>query len=75
MTSGIAFPRRDRTLRAPTSHDQIDFRLAQDLLDRFLAAGAQTIFVGASTGLHGPGGVVQPWPGHDYHMHVRLPPP
>jgi murein endopeptidase len=71
----VYFPRRDRTLRAPTSHGQIDVRLAQDLLDRFLAAGAQTIFVGASTGLHGPSGVVVPWPGHDYHMHVRFPPP
>jgi hypothetical protein len=71
----VYFPRLDRTLRAPTSHGQIDLRLAQDLLDRFLAAGAQTIFVGSSTGLRGPAGVVTPWPGHDYHMHVRFSPP
>ena len=70
----VYFPRRDRQLIAPTSHGQIDLRLAQDLLDRFLAAGAQTIFVGYSTGLHGPSGVVVPWPGHEYHMHVRFPP-
>ena len=71
----IYFPRRDHELRAPTSHDQIDFRLAQDLLNGFVAAGAHYIFVGASTGLHGPAGVVERWPSHDYHMHVRFPPP
>jgi murein endopeptidase len=70
----VYLPRHDRTLRAPTSHGQINLRLAQDLLDRFLAAGAQTIFVGSSTGLHGPPGVVVPWSGHEYHMHVRFPP-
>lgn len=71
----VYFPRRDHRLRAPTTREQIDHRLAQDLLDRFVAAGAQMIFVGYSTGLHGPGGVVIPWPGHEYHMHVRFPPP
>jgi len=68
----VYFPRLDRKLRAPTSHGQIDVRLSQHLLDRFLRAGAQAIFVGSSTGLHGPAGVVMPWPGHDYHMHVRF---
>jgi len=48
-------------------------RLAQDLLDRFVAVGAQKIFVGYSSGFRGPAGVVMPWPGHDYHMHVRFP--
>ena len=70
----VYFPRVDRRLRAPTASGQIDHRLAQDLLDRFLAAGAQMIFVSDSTGLHGPANVVTPWPGHDYHMHVRFPP-
>jgi murein endopeptidase len=71
----VYFPRRDHKLLAPTTHDQINLRLAQDLLDRFLAAGAQVIFVSPSTGLHGPAERVVPWPGHDYHMHVRFPPP
>jgi murein endopeptidase len=71
----VYLPRRDRELRAPTSHGQIDHRLAQDLLDRFVAAGAQMIFVGYGTGLRGPAGVVMTWPGHEYHMHVRFPPP
>jgi len=71
----VYFPRLDRTLRAPTAPGQIDRRLAQDLLDRFVAAGAQVVFVGYSTGLHGPVGVVVPYPGHEYHMHVRFPRP
>ena len=70
----VYFPRRDRELRAPTTTAQIDHGLAQDLLDRFVAAGAQYVFIGYSTGLHGPSGVVVPWPGHEYHMHVRFPP-
>jgi murein endopeptidase len=68
----VYFPRLDRTLRAPTASGQIDRRLAQDLLDRFVAAGAQKVFVGYSTGLHGPAGVVTAYPGHEYHMHVRF---
>jgi Penicillin-insensitive murein endopeptidase len=68
----VYFPRLDRTLRAPRAPGEIDHRLAQDLLDRFVAAGAQMVFVGYSTGLHGPGGIVIPYPGHEYHMHVRF---
>jgi Penicillin-insensitive murein endopeptidase len=71
----VYFPRLDRTLRAPRAPGEIDHRLAQDLLDRFVAAGARMVFVGYSTGLHGPAGVVIPYPGHEYHMHVRFPRP
>ena len=68
----VYYPRRDRLLRAPIAVGQIDHSLAQALLDRFVAAGAQMIFVGYSTGLHGPSGVVIPYPNHDNHMHVRF---
>jgi hypothetical protein len=71
----VYFPRIDGTLRAPSAPGEIDDHLAQDLLDRFVAAGAQMVFVGYSTGLHGPAGVVIPYPGHEYHMHVRFPRP
>jgi hypothetical protein len=71
----VYYPRRDGQLRAPVLVSQIDHRLAQDLLDRFVRAGAQMVFVGYSTGLHGPGGVVIPYPNHDNHMHVRFPRP
>jgi len=71
----IYFPRVDRRLRAPRTPGQIDHRLAQDLVERFVAAGAQMIFVGFTTGLHGPKDVVIPYENHEYHMHVRFPPP
>jgi hypothetical protein len=71
----VYYPRLDRRLAAPTATAQIDRRLAQDLLDRFVAAGAQMVFVGYSVGLHGPSGVVVPYPNHENHMHVRFPPP
>lgn len=71
----IYFPRRDHELRAPTTTAQIDHRLAQDLLDRFVAAGAEKIFISPTSGFRGPADVVMPWPGHEYHMHVRFPPP
>jgi hypothetical protein len=68
----IYYPRLDGVLRAPPSPEAIDRRLAQDLLDRFLAAGATIVFVGYSTGLHGPARVVVPYPNHENHMHVRF---
>ena len=71
----VYYPRSDRSLRAPVLPDEIDRELAQDLLDRFVAAGAQMVFVGYSTGLRGPSGVVTPYPNHENHMHVRFPPP
>ncbi len=71
----VYYPRLDRHLSAPIAAGQIDRDLAQDLLDRFVAAGAQTVFVGYSTGLRGPSGVVVPYPNHENHMHVRFPPP
>ncbi|HUK44553.1 MAG TPA: penicillin-insensitive murein endopeptidase [Gaiellaceae bacterium] len=71
----VYYPRRDGELRAPVAADQIDLALAQDLVDRFVAAGAQMIFVGFGTGLHGPSGIVIPYPNHEYHMHVRFPAP
>jgi murein endopeptidase len=71
----VYYPRHDRALRAPTSTAQIDHELAQDLLDRFVAAGAHMVFVGYSVGLTGPSGVVVPYPNHENHMHVRFPLP
>ncbi|MBM3678999.1 MAG: hypothetical protein FJW96_14145, partial [Actinobacteria bacterium] len=71
----VYYPRLDRAPTAPRSAWEVDRRLSQDLLDRFLAAGAQIVFVGYATGLHGPGGVVVPYPNHENHMHVRFPQP
>ena len=70
----VYYPRRDRRELPPRAPRQIDRRFAQDLLDRFVAAGAAKIFVGPNTGLRGPPAVVEVLPAHhDNHMHVRLP--
>ena len=70
----IYYPRRDGLSRPPRSGDQIDRRRAQDLVDRFLEAGVEKIFVGYSTELRGPNDVVIPYPNHGDHMHVRFRP-
>jgi hypothetical protein len=69
----IYYPRLDGGLRAPRLPRAIDRRLSQDLLDRFVAAGAHVVFVGYHTGLRGPEKVVVPYPNHEDHMHVRFP--
>ncbi len=71
----IYYPRRDGRERQPWRPAQIDRALAQDLVDRFVAAGAQFVFVGPNTGLGGPPNIVQPLANHDDHMHVRIPKP
>ena len=71
----VYYRRLDRHTSAPIRTGQIDRQLAQDILDRFVAAGATKVFVGYSTGLRGPSGVVVPYPNHENHMHVRFPVP
>ena len=70
----VYYPRRDRVERAPSARRQIDRALTQDLLDRFLEAGADVIFVGYSLGLDGPDDRLVPYPNHEDHMHVRFRP-
>jgi hypothetical protein len=71
----VYYPRRDRLEEAPTTVQQVDRRLGQDLVDRFVAAGARYVFVGPHLRLHGPRSIVEPLPNHDNHMHVRIPNP
>jgi murein endopeptidase len=68
----VYYPRADGRERAARDASQIDRRLSQELVDRFLAAGAATIFIGPNTRLIGPPGVVVPLTNHDNHLHVRL---
>jgi murein endopeptidase len=68
----VYYPRTDRRERAPLNASQIDRRVSQELVNRFLDAGAATIFVGPNTGLTGPLGVVVPLANHDNHLHVRI---
>jgi Penicillin-insensitive murein endopeptidase len=69
----VYFPRHDRRERPPKRIGQVDLSLSQELVDRFVEAGAEKIFVGPSTGLRGPPGVVEVLPHHDNHLHVRIP--
>ena len=70
----ITYPRVDRLERPPLRPTQVDRRLAQDLVDRFVRAGAQYVFVGTRCGLRGPRRVVSAIGNHNDHMHVRFRP-
>ena len=72
LDADVYYPRRDRRERPPDLPSQIDLALAQELVDRFVDAGARTVFVGPSLPLRGPRRVVQPLVHHDDHLHVRL---
>jgi hypothetical protein len=74
LDADVYFPRRDRVRRAASSAAEIDRRLSQDLVDRFVRAGATDVFVGPSTRLTGSPGVVQVLVDHDDHLHVRIAP-
>jgi murein endopeptidase len=74
LDADVFYPRRDGRERVPARVAQVDRRLAQDLVDRFVRAGAQFVFVGPRTGLHGPAKVVMTLANHDDHLHVRIRP-
>jgi len=68
----VYYPRLDRAERAPTTVAQVARRLAQDLVDRFVRAGAVKVFVGPSLELTGPPEIVVPLVNHDNHLHARF---
>jgi murein endopeptidase len=72
IDADVYYPRLDGRERPPLRVSQIDLRLAQDLVDRFVAAGAELVYVGPNTPLTGPAGVVIPLWNHDNHLHVRI---
>jgi len=74
LDADIYYPRTDRLRRAPGTAADIDRRLSQDLVNRFVRSGATKVFVGPGTGLTGPPDVVQAIAHHDDHMHVRIGP-
>ena len=67
----VYYPRKDGLELAPRHPSQVDQRLAQDLVDRFVRAGAVYVFTGPRLALRGPRKVVQKLVYHDDHMHVR----
>jgi murein endopeptidase len=74
LDADVYYPRRDGLERIPRRVGQVDRRLAQELVDRFVRAGAQYVFVGPRTGLRGPAKVVMTLANHDDHLHVRIRP-
>jgi murein endopeptidase len=73
LDADVFYPRKDGRPRSAWRPGQVDRTLAQDLVDRFVAAGAEKVFVGPRLGLRGPPRVVQPVTHHDDHLHVRIP--
>ena len=71
----VLYPRTDLCECAPDVPADVDRRLSQDLLSRFVAEGVQYVFTGPALDLRGPRGVVIPLRYHDNHMHVRIYPP
>ena len=72
LDADILYPRLDGTEARPTKPSQVDRRLAQELVDRFVEAGAVKVFVGPRLNLKGPKNVVVPLIYHDDHLHVRI---
>ena len=54
LDADVYYPRRDGAERSPISPGEVDRRRAQALVDRFVAAGAEQVFVGPSLDLRGP---------------------
>jgi hypothetical protein len=68
----VVYPRADRRLLPPGRVADVDRMLAQDLVSRFVGAGAQFVFVGTKVGLGGPPEIVQAIAHHNDHVHVRI---
>jgi murein endopeptidase len=68
----ILYPRVDGAERRASSPRLVDPALSQDLVDRFVAAGAAHVFTGPRLALRGPRKIVVRLAHHDDHMHVRI---
>jgi murein endopeptidase len=68
----IYYPRKDGRLIEAAGPSQVDREASQELLDRFVRAGAMKVYTGPSLGLRGPRKIVQKLVHHDDHMHVRI---
>jgi len=74
LDADVYYPRSDGQELRATRPPEIDHALSQELVDRFVGAGAVKVFVGPHVGLHGPRRIVQRLIYHDDHMHVRIGP-
>ena len=73
LDADVYYPRVDGRLRSAFRPGLVDRAAAQELVDVFVRAGAEKVFVGPSLDLRGPREVVAPLVNHDDHLHVRLP--
>jgi len=69
----VVYPRSDGREVGVKRVGEVDRQLSQALVDAFVKAGAQYVFVGPRTHLRGPKAVVQVIGHHDDHLHVRIP--
>jgi murein endopeptidase len=72
LDADVYYPRRDHRLRRAARPEEVDRAAAQELVNMFVRAGAEYVFVGPHVGLHGPRKVVMPLAHHDDHLHFRL---
>ena len=72
----VLYPRRDLCECPAEEVSDIDVPRARELVDAFVAGGAEYLFVSPALhrrgALRGPRGVVIPLRFHDTHMHVRV---
>jgi murein endopeptidase len=74
LDADVLYPRRDGLERRAWAPELVDEELSQDLVDRFVAAGAVYVFTGPRLNLRGPPKVVVKLSHHDDHLHVRIRP-
>jgi protein MpaA len=74
LDADVYYPRLDGQELGPARPTQVDRVLSQELVSRFVKAGAVKVFVGPHVGLRGPRRKVQRLIYHDDHMHVRIGP-
>jgi murein endopeptidase len=72
LDADVLYPREDGLERRAWSPRLVDERLSQELVDRFVAAGAIQVYVGWRVDLRGPRKVVVKLTHHDDHLHVRI---
>jgi len=72
LDADVLYPRVDGAEKRAWRPGLVDRALAQDLVDRFVAAGAVYVFTGPSLHLRGPHKVVVALVHHDDHLHVRV---
>ena len=72
LDADVLYPRRDGLERRAWAPRLVDEDLSQELVDRFVAAGATHVYTGWSLDLRGPRRIVAKLTHHDDHLHLRI---